>query len=127
MAKNPSPTATKKTPLVKKPLSPAGTDATSGSDSFGIPKKKTTPLSPQSHGLGADGGVPTRGDSSQPRGENLPQSSLRVADSLAKDLDFIKAGFHIGRFVTAAVNTEAERLISRCYGATWILPPCELM
>jgi hypothetical protein len=33
---------------------------------------------------------------------------LPVADSLAKDPDFIKAGFHIGRFVTAAVNTEAE-------------------
>jgi hypothetical protein len=36
-------------------------------------------------------------------------SSPRVADSLAKDPDFIKAEFHIGRFETAAVNTEAEQ------------------
>jgi hypothetical protein len=108
MAKNPCPAATKKTQAKKLP-SPATTGATSDSDPVGIPKKKTTPPSPQSHGLGTAGGVPTGGDSAQPRGENPPQSSPRVADSLAKDLDFMKAGFHIGRFVTAAVNTEAER------------------
>jgi hypothetical protein len=36
------------------------------------------------------------------------QSSPCLTDSLAKDPDFIKVGFHIGRFVTAAVNTEAK-------------------
>jgi hypothetical protein len=25
------------------------------------------------------------------------------------NLDFIQAGFHIGRYITASVNTEAER------------------
>jgi hypothetical protein len=28
------------------------------------------------------------------------------------DLDFIKAGFHIGRFITMVVNTEEERAIT---------------
>jgi hypothetical protein len=39
----------------------------------------------------------------------MPQPSLRVADSLAKAGNFIKGGFHIGRFVTVAVNTEVEQ------------------
>jgi hypothetical protein len=32
-----------------------------------------------------------------------------VAKTLAKDPDFIKAGFHFGRFVTATVDTKVDR------------------
>jgi hypothetical protein len=34
----------------------------------------------------------------------------RVVDSLAKELDFIKAGCHIGKYITAAMNTEVEQV-----------------
>jgi hypothetical protein len=39
----------------------------------------------------------------------MPQSSPHFTDSHAKDPDFIRARLHIGRFVTTAVNTEAEQ------------------
>jgi hypothetical protein len=32
-----------------------------------------------------------------------------VVETLAQNADFIKAGFHIGRFITTAVDTEADR------------------
>jgi hypothetical protein len=32
-----------------------------------------------------------------------------VADSLADDQDFIKAGFHIRKYIMATVNTEVEQ------------------
>jgi hypothetical protein len=54
---------------------------------------RTTPPSPQSQGLGSTGKVPLSGDIAQPSPE---------------DSHFIKVGFHIGRFITAAVNTEEE-------------------
>jgi hypothetical protein len=43
-----------------------------------------------------------------PRQRQDHSAKHRVADFLAEDPDFIKARFHFGRFVTAAVNTEAE-------------------
>jgi hypothetical protein len=88
-------------------LSIAGT--TSGSKPVESPKKKIVPLSPQSHGLGIAGRVPSGGDSARPQALNSPQSLPRVVESLTKDLDFIKVGFHIGRFMTVVVNTKAER------------------
>jgi hypothetical protein len=33
-----------------------------------------------------------------------------VAETLANDPDFIQARFHIGRFITAVVDTQADRL-----------------
>jgi hypothetical protein len=54
-------------------------------------------------------GVPAGGLSDRPWEGQMPQPSLRVADSLAKAGNFIKGGFHIGRFVTIAVNTEVEQ------------------
>jgi hypothetical protein len=33
-----------------------------------------------------------------------------VAETLANDPDFVQAGFHIGRFITVVVDTEAGRL-----------------
>jgi hypothetical protein len=70
---------------------------------------KKTPPSLKSPGLGSVGGVPPSGDSAWPQPEGSPQWIPQVTKSLAKDLDFIKVGFHIGRFITVAVNTEAER------------------
>jgi hypothetical protein len=71
--------------------------------------KRTTPPSPKSHGLSAAGGVSLGGDSTRPQTEDSPQPILRVAKTLAKDPDIIKAGFDIGRFITVVVNTEEER------------------
>jgi hypothetical protein len=69
---------------------------------------KTTPPSTRSHGLGSAGEAPIGGDFAQPQLENLPRRTPLVAKTLAKDLDFIKTGFHIGRFITTAVDTEAD-------------------
>jgi hypothetical protein len=59
--------------------------------------------------LGSAGGVPLSGDLAQPQAEGSPQQILQVTETLAKDLDFIKAWFHIGSFITTTMNTEAER------------------
>jgi hypothetical protein len=69
---------------------------------------KGPPPSPRSPGLRSAGGVPLSGDSAQPQLEGSFQRIPRVNETLAKDPDFIKAGFHIGRFITTAVNTEAD-------------------
>jgi hypothetical protein len=60
--------------------------------------------------MGEARGVPTRGDLAQPQVKKTPQSSLQVTDSLAKDPDFIKVECHIGKYITAMVNTEAEQV-----------------
>jgi hypothetical protein len=39
----------------------------------------------------------------------VTQSSPKVADSLAQDPEFIKDGFHIGKYKMVAVITEAEQ------------------
>jgi hypothetical protein len=70
--------------------------------------KKTTPPSPESHGLGTAGGVPLGGDLTWPQTEDSPQPISRVVETLAKAPDFIKVGFHIGRFIIATVNTQEE-------------------
>jgi hypothetical protein len=67
---------------------------------------KTTPLSPQSHGLSSTNGVSLSGNSAQPQAEGSPQRIPQVAETLAKDPDFIKVGFLIGGFITTMVNTE---------------------
>jgi hypothetical protein len=41
-----------------------------------------------------------------------PQWAPRVIETLYKDPDFIKAGFHIGWFTTSAVNTKEECTIT---------------
>jgi hypothetical protein len=61
------------------------------------------------HELNIASGAPGPSDSASPNVESLPQVFSRVADSLEKDPNFIKTGFHIGQFLTAAVNTEAEQ------------------
>jgi hypothetical protein len=37
----------------------------------------------------------------------------RVADSLTKNPDFIKVGFHIGRFITAVVDTAKQHVVTK--------------
>jgi hypothetical protein len=81
--------------------------ATSGSTPSKSRKKKMAPPSLWLHGLGTAGGTPSPSDSTLPSAESLPRVFSRVTDSLTKDLNFIKVEFHIRRFVTAAVNTEA--------------------
>jgi hypothetical protein len=68
-----------------------------------------SPQNSQPYGLGAlGGGQPDEGSSAPGFGQQLRQYS-RVAESLRDNLEFIQAGYHIGRYVTASVNTEAER------------------
>jgi hypothetical protein len=43
-----------------------------------------------------------------PRAGKAMRRYSQVEESPAKDLEFIKAGFHIGRFFTAAVDTEKD-------------------
>jgi hypothetical protein len=44
-----------------------------------------------------------------PQPEESPQQCSQVAESIWDNPDFIQAGFHIRRFVTMAVDTEADR------------------
>jgi hypothetical protein len=62
---------------------------------------KTSPPSPSSHGLRFTGGFPLGGDSTRPQPEKTPRRYLHVTETLANDLEFIKVGFHISRFITA--------------------------
>jgi hypothetical protein len=73
---------------------------------------EVTPPSPQSQGLGASGDPPIGGDSIETPQENPHQWVPRVADTLTKNLDFIKAKFNIGRFITTRVNTKKEHAIT---------------
>jgi hypothetical protein len=70
---------------------------------------KMPPPSPQSHGLGAPGGSQNGEGSSIPQSRKQPQPFSYVAESQWDNLDFIQAGFHIGRYVIASMNFEAER------------------
>jgi hypothetical protein len=69
---------------------------------------KTTPPSPRCHGHGSAGEAPIHGDSTQPQPKSLLWRTPLVAKALAQDPDFINVGFHIGRFITSAVDIEAD-------------------
>jgi hypothetical protein len=49
------------------------------------------------------------GDLARPQPGGLPQQNPWVVEILSEDLEFIKAGFHIGRFISTMVDTEAKR------------------
>jgi hypothetical protein len=70
----------------------------------------TTPPSPRCHGLGSTGEGPIGGDLAQPQLESIPGQTPLVVENLANDLDFIKAEFHISRFITTVVDTEADHI-----------------
>jgi hypothetical protein len=63
----------------------------------------------QSYGLGAPGGRQPDECSSVPGSRKQLQQYSRVTESLWDNPEFIQAGYHIGRYVTGSVNTEAEQ------------------
>jgi hypothetical protein len=101
-----SPPAADQTPRTDRPPSPSG--AKSSPSPTESSKTKTTPLSLQSHGPGAAGEALSQDDFTQPHTKTSKQTYSWVADSLAMYPDFIKAGFHFGRFMTTAMNTKVE-------------------
>jgi hypothetical protein len=72
-------------------------------------RQEASPQDPKSFRLGACGGLQVGGSSSKPRLEKQPRQYSRVVESLSDNPDFISAGYHIGRYVTVSMNTEAER------------------
>jgi hypothetical protein len=70
---------------------------------------KASPENPESFGLGAPGGRQSGEGSSVPRSKKQPCQYSRIVESLWDNPDFIQARFHIGRYISASVNTEAER------------------
>jgi hypothetical protein len=70
---------------------------------------KMIPSSPQSFRLGAPSGLHTGKGSLVPSFRAQLRLFLRVVESLWDNPDFIQAGFHIGRFATAVVDSKAER------------------
>jgi hypothetical protein len=71
---------------------------------------KTTPPNNPCHGISSTGEYPIGGNSAQPQPKSLPRRTPLVAKTLGNDPDFIQASFNIGRFITAMVDTEADRL-----------------
>jgi hypothetical protein len=64
----------------------------------------------RSFGLGSIGGPSLGGGSSMPRMEKPTWRYSRVEESLSNDPKFIKVEFNIGRFISAVVDTEADRV-----------------
>jgi hypothetical protein len=70
---------------------------------------KASPPSPWSYGLESTGGHQTGEGSSVPQSEKPLQQHSWVTESLWDNPKFIQVRFHIRRFVTAAINTKADR------------------
>jgi hypothetical protein len=68
------------------------------------------PLSPWSNGLRAPSGFHLGESSSAPRPEKHPQQHSWVEESLFDNLEFIQPMFHLGRFITVAIDTEADQV-----------------
>jgi hypothetical protein len=68
-----------------------------------------SPLNPKSFGLGAHGGPQPGEGSYVPRHEKQSRQYSRVAESMWDNPYFIQAGFHIGRYISAFVNSQAEQ------------------
>jgi hypothetical protein len=115
-----SPSGTKSLPHLSKAPSPQNASPSSaipgpslmenlqGSELAESPRT-TRPNNP-CHGIGSTGEDPIGGDSAQPQPKSLPQQTPLVPETLANNPNFIQAGFHIGRFITAVVDNEADRL-----------------
>jgi hypothetical protein len=73
-----------------------------------IEHTEASPSNPKSFGLRALGGPQPDEGSSVPKSKKQSRQYSHVVESLRGNLDLIPAGFHIGRYVTASVNTEAE-------------------
>jgi hypothetical protein len=88
----------------------SGQDAANNSSRLeSTQQPKMSPPSLGSYGLGALSGSQNGEGSSMPHSGKQPCPFSRVAEFLWDNLDFIQAGFHIGRYVTTSVNSEAEQ------------------
>jgi hypothetical protein len=97
-------------PVTRATLSLRATETPHHSESVESPEM--TPPNPQSQGLGSSGYTPL-GDASEEMPQEIHhQRAHRVADTLASNPDFIKAGFHIGNFITAGVDKEKEHAVT---------------
>jgi hypothetical protein len=83
---------------------PAGTS--SGPEPVESPRASSP--SPQSYGLGAAGGSQYGEGLSVPQSEEPSQQHSWVVESLWDNPDLMRARFHIGLFVTVAVDTKAD-------------------
>jgi hypothetical protein len=90
--------------------------ATPSHDTTNIPQRpeptemsNVIPLSPRSYGVRALDGPNTGECSFVPSSEAQLRTFSHVAESLWDNPNFIEAEFHIGRFVTAVVDSETER------------------
>jgi hypothetical protein len=105
------------------PTSPSATDLgrdVAHQSSWPDPTKhqEASPEDPKSFRLGARGGPQAGECSSMPRIEKQLRQYSRVAESLWDNPDFIQASYHIGRYVSASVNTEIEwELIKALYSS----------
>jgi hypothetical protein len=70
---------------------------------------EASPKNPGSFGLKAPGRRQSGEGSSIPRSEKKPCQYSHITESLWHNLDFIQRGFHIGRYISVSVNTEAEQ------------------
>jgi hypothetical protein len=68
-----------------------------------------SPIGPKSFRLEVPGGPQLGEGSSVPRPEKQPRPYSSVVEFLWDNLDFIQAGFHIGRYVSTYVNTIVEQ------------------
>jgi hypothetical protein len=128
--KPPSPQAEKSAPESPKPSSPGNAQGPTGTEdtltsSFHATLSHNTvnisqmvdptempdviPLSPWSYGLRAPSGPHTCEGSSVPTSRAQLCLFSHVVESLWDNPDFIQAGFHISRYVTAAMDSKAER------------------
>jgi hypothetical protein len=67
-------------------------------------------LSPRVEDSEATTNVQQEEDLMQSKVEEIPRSSPQVDSPLSQDPDFIKAGFHLGKYITTVMNTEVEQV-----------------
>jgi hypothetical protein len=70
---------------------------------------KASPLSPRSYGLGSAGRYQAGEGSSVPQSRKKLHQHSQAVESLGDNPEFIQARFHIRHFITAVVDTEADR------------------
>jgi hypothetical protein len=58
---------------------------------------------------GAAANAPTGKGSARLQVEEIPWPPPRVGSPLSQDLDFIKVGCHLGKYITIVMNTEDEQ------------------
>jgi hypothetical protein len=105
--KPPTPNIEKIAPEPSKPLSPGGVQSSPGASGALSPSAKAAP-STNSAGAPPSPKMVESAKTSPPSPWSFGIGSVG-SPSLANDPGFIKARLHIGRFITVAVDTEADR------------------